>query len=145
MKKRIGFVGLFLLASFALFVDQVAFENKANVPELVKDRVLDKAFESRKTNFQVTGTGTVQRILKDDLEGSQHQRFLLALESGLTLLVAHNIDMAPRINALKIGDRVNFYGEYEWNEKGGVIHWTHHDPAGRHVGGWLIHNGKKYQ
>ena len=38
-----------------------------------------------------------------------------------------------------------FGGEYEWNEKGGIIHWTHHDPAGRHADGWLKHNNRIYQ
>jgi hypothetical protein len=32
-----------------------------------------------------------------------------------------------------------------WNEKGGVVHWTHRDPGGRHMAGWLAHNGKTYQ
>ena len=87
----------------------------------------------------------VTRILSDDLEGSRHQRFILKLETGQTLLIAHNIDIAPRIKTLKVDDDVGFFGVYEWNSKGGTIHWTHHDPDGRHVPGWLKHNGKVYQ
>ncbi|WP_442957776.1 DUF3465 domain-containing protein [Polaromonas sp.] len=26
--------------------------------------------------------------------------------------------------------------------RAGVIHWTHHDPGGRHVVGWLRHGGR---
>jgi hypothetical protein len=40
---------------------------------------------------------------------------------------------------------VAFRGEYEWNPEGGIIHWTHHDPGGRHAGGWLKHKGKTYR
>ena len=74
-----------------------------------------------------------------------HQKFILKLSSGQTLLISHNIDMAPRINSLKKGDTIDFYGEYEWNSKGGVVHWTHHDSRGNHVGGWLKHNDVTYQ
>lgn len=94
---------------------------------------------------QVQGQGTVSRILADDNNGSRHQRFILRVPPGKTLLVAHNIDLAPRIPSLRVGDTVSFFGEYEWNEKGGVIHWTHHDPQGRHPGGWLEHDGQRYQ
>ena len=76
------------------------------------------------------GSGTVLRVLADDNSGSRHQRFILRLDSGQTVMVAHNIDLAPRIASLRAGDRVGFSGEYEWNAQGGVIHWTHHDPAG---------------
>ena len=94
---------------------------------------------------QVEGQGTVSRILSDDNDGSRHQRFILRLNSGWTLLIAHNIDLAPRISQLREGDLVSFYGEYEPNDRGGVIHWTHHDPRGTHEGGWLQHEGRRYQ
>lgn len=109
------------------------------------DGALQDAYDNRRSNLQVQGAGVVTKILSDDHEGSRHQRFIVRLRTGQTLLVAHNIDLAPRINSLKTGDTIEFYGEYEWNSKGGVIHWTHHDPVGRHIGGWLKHDGKTYQ
>ncbi len=94
---------------------------------------------------QVQGSGEVIRILSDDNDGDRHQRFILETSTGRTLLVAHNIDLAPRISSLSTGDIVAFYGVYESNSQGGVIHWTHHDPQGRHVAGWLEHRGRRYQ
>ena len=85
------------------------------------------------------------RVLADDNNGSRHQRFIVQLGSGQTLLVAHNIDIADRVAYLESGDHIEFNGEYEWNPKGGVIHWTHHDPQGRHQSGWIKHNGHTYQ
>ena len=109
------------------------------------DSVISDAYKSRKSDLQVGGSGEVVRILSDDIEGSRHQRFILRLRSGQTLLIAHNIDLATRISHLAMGDLVDFYGEYEWNDRGGVIHWTHGDPQGRHVAGWLKHQGRTYQ
>jgi len=100
---------------------------------------------SFKSGQQVQGSGKVVRILSDDRDGSRHQRFVLELSSGRTILVAHNIDLAPRISSLRKGDTVSFYGQFESNPQGGVIHWTHHDPQGRHVAGWLEHDGRRYQ
>jgi len=108
------------------------------------DAILKNAYKSKKHKLQVQGSGVVIRILSDDLKGSRHQKFIIKLANGQTLLVAHNIDLAPRV-VLKKGDYITFYGEYAWNAKGGVIHWTHHDPKKHHIGGWLKCNGKKYQ
>ncbi len=113
--------------------------------ELGSDAQLWQAFQNRQSNLQIEGQGRVSKILRDDTDGSPHQRFLLQTATGQTLLVAHNIELAPRIMDIATGDTVRFYGEYEWNEKGGVIHWTHHDPAARHPGGWLEHRGQRYE
>lgn len=109
------------------------------------DAAIARAFDTRATDAQVEGEGVVTRVLSDDLEGQRHQRFILRLQSGQTLLVAHNVDIASRIEGLKPGDSVKFSGEYEWNAQGGVIHWTHHDPGGSHRDGWLRHGGETYQ
>ncbi len=94
---------------------------------------------------QYSGSGRVSRILADDNEGSRHQRFILTLSSNQTLLIAHNIDIAPRIQPLNIGDVISFNGVYESNPQGGVVHWTHRDPHGSHESGWLQKDGQIYQ
>lgn len=106
---------------------------------------LRAAYENHSSGLEVRGAGEVIRVLPDDDAGIRHQRFILRTASGQTLLVAHNIDLAPRIGGLRVGDRVEFRGEYEWNAKGGVIHWTHRDPRGRHRGGWLEYEGRRYE
>jgi hypothetical protein len=111
----------------------------------VRHDAIANAHENQASGVQVMGAGEVTRILPDDHDGSRHQRFILALDSGLTVLVAHNIDLAPRIESLREGDSVSFNGVYEWNDRGGVVHWTHHDPDGRHEPGWLRHDDRIYQ
>ncbi len=106
---------------------------------------IEQLIQQQQSDVQVAVTSQVFKLLRDDLEGSRHQRFLIQLANGQTILIAHNIDLAPRIDDLQKGDIVTVYGEYEWNNKGGVIHWTHHDPAKRHIGGWIEHNGNRYQ
>ncbi|MES2499858.1 MAG: DUF3465 domain-containing protein [Pseudomonadota bacterium] len=109
------------------------------------EQFIRQAFENQASNLQVEASGKVVKVLEDDINPPRHQRFILKLDNGLSLLVAHNIDLAKRVADLKTGDAVSFYGEYEWNKKGGVLHWTHHDPQGSHAAGWLRHNGQTYQ
>ncbi len=105
---------------------------------------IEALYAQRKSDKIVEITGKVIKLLADDVDGSKHQKFILELPSGHTLLVSHNIDLAPRINALKRNDTVTIKGEYEWTKKGGVLHWTHHDPRGKHEEGWIEHKGKRY-
>ena len=125
-------------------IESVSNESFDNQVVATSSSISD-AYENRRSNLQVESSGVVTRILADDNEGARHQRFILRLATGQTLLVAHNIDLAPRISALKEGDAVDFFGEYEWNDQGGVMHWTHKDPRERHIAGWLRHKGRVYQ
>ncbi|MGE0115997.1 MAG: DUF3465 domain-containing protein [Steroidobacteraceae bacterium] len=106
---------------------------------------IEHAFREQRSNVQVELQGTVSKLLKEDSNGSRHQRFIVSLPSGHTVLVAHNIDLAERVADLQSGDAVIIHGEYEWNPQGGVIHWTHRDPAGRHESGWIRHRDRIYQ
>lgn len=117
----------------------------AETANTTNDAILEQAFRNHRSDLQMQGEGAVIKILPDDNHGSRHQRFILRLQSGRTVLVAHNIDLAPKIENLRIGDTVSFYGEYEWSDKGGTLHWTHRDPGRRHADGWLKVAGQVYQ
>lgn len=109
------------------------------------DQAFADAYKNWTSDIQLQGSGTVAAVLSDDLQGSRHQRFIVELDSGQTIMIAHNIDLAPKITSLAKGDDVSFYGEYEWNDRGGLIHWTHTDPRGSHPDGWIKHEGRTYQ
>ncbi len=116
-------------------------------PEIKGDDALMEAYRNGESDLIAEGVGRVEKLLPDDLIGSRHQKFILRLASGQSLLVSHNIDsdVAARIDTLRVGDEVRFRGEYEWNERGGVLHWTHDDPKDWHADGWLEHQGVRYE
>lgn len=149
MKKLYILLGCFALAAIFALQDGGSLREKVDwmtSPSVATgEDVFAAAFANHRGNFVAEGGGTVARILSDDRDGSRHQRFIVELGSGQTLLISHNIDLAERIDTLAVGDTVTFKGEYEWNDKGGVVHWTHHDPEGRHEAGWIRHRGKTYQ
>lgn len=107
------------------------------------EKRLLEAFQQQQGLAQVTVSGRIIKVLPDDNQGSRHQRFIIEVGAGQTLLVAHNIDLAPRLVGLNAGQQVTVSGEYLWNAQGGLLHWTHHDPAGQHPGGWILYNGQR--
>jgi hypothetical protein len=145
MKKTL-FLIIAAVVAYGLFFHEGGILSSCVSQKLINsDSVLQDAYDKQESGLQVSGKGIVIKTLSDDVDGSRHQRFILELDSGQTLLITHNIDLAPRIDELMQGDIVEFYGEYEWNDKGGVIHWTHNDPSNKHIGGWLRHRGHTYQ
>jgi hypothetical protein len=148
--KKLFLIVAFILAGYIGFNHYVSSSNVTPVEsssQLLRsnDEAFGRAFKNHANNLQIGGSGTVLKILPDDTTGSQHQKFIVQLGSGQTLLIAHNIDLAPRIDSLTVGDHIKFHGVYEWNAQGGVVHWTHRYPSGSHIAGWIEHHGEKYQ
>jgi hypothetical protein len=134
---------LYLLRSRSSASDRDAVPTTApSLPPL--GGTVAEAFRTHSSNVEVETGGRVLRVLPDDQEGSRHQRFVVRMAGGISVLVAHNVDLAPRVPVTP-GDSVELRGEYEWNDRGGVIHWTHHDPDGSREGGWVRHAGRLYQ
>lgn len=133
-------VALAAVLGYYLFTGQTPTTEQPNTLNAVS-----QAYVNRQSNVMVEVEGVVRKILADDNEGSRHQKFIVGMLDGHTVLVAHNIDVAPRVDNLEAGTPIRISGEYEYNAKGGVLHWTHHDPAGRHPGGWIEYAGKRYQ
>jgi len=102
------------------------------------------AFRARQSDVFLETGGRVERLLADDREGTPHQRFIARVPGDMTVLISHNLDLAPRV-PVAVGDSVTVRGEYVWNDLGGVIHWTHHDPTGRRPGGWIRLDGRTYR
>jgi hypothetical protein len=109
-----------------------------------ENAALRQAFSRKQSHVWLQGSGEVKKLLADDTKGARHQRFLVSISPEQTLLFAHNIDLAPRVADLNPGDQIQFKGEYIYNPKGGIVHWTHHDTQGRQ-GGWIKVNGKIYE
>ena len=116
-------------------ITSAAFTNNA---------ALEDAYATQKSDIQVSGSGVVTQLLPDDNNGSPHQRFLVKINAKQTLLFAHNLDLSSHI-PLQVGDEISFSGEYVYNPKGGIVHWTHRDPKSQHMAGWVLAHGKKYQ
>ena len=125
--------------------------NTVAFPKLVQSNAtfpqLQQAHAQQRSHVWVDGGGTVTRILRDDTKRPRHQRFVVRIGSGpdaFTVLIAHNIDLAPRV-PFKKGDSVTFRGEYVWSEQGGTVHWTHDDPKRQKEGGWIRWNDFVYR
>ncbi|ENW94845.1 DUF3465 domain-containing protein [Acinetobacter sp. NIPH 298] len=137
---------IFAYVGLELKQNSTQLETSSSVEQRVDDQAkIMQAYQQQRSKLQVRSQGIVKAILPDDNDGSRHQRMILELDNGLTVLIAHNIDLAPRIEGLQKGETVEFYGVYEYNNKGGVIHWTHHDPRRKHIDGWLKYKGRMYQ
>lgn len=111
-----------------------------------RDRIIMSAYNDHSSNIQVAGEGTIVKILSNDEKQNLHQqKFMVMLKSGLSLLIIHDTDLAPKLENLKTGSPISFYGMYEYNSQGGAIRHTHQDPTNQHETGWLQYDGKHYQ
>lgn len=97
----------------------------------------------RQLNFVEGGDLVVTKVLPDDTQGSEHQKWVVRLSSGKTLLAVYNLDMCERV-PLQEGDHIAMGGQFIWTNQGGLLHWLHRDPRGHRPDGYVFLNGKYY-
>ncbi len=153
LKKIAAFIVALLAATYYYVADNA---NNYNLPQQTinnttnkqsnkqqnDNNLLPKLIKNKSSDKIVTFKAKVIKKLADDIEGDKHQKMILKVGKN-TLLLAHNIDKAPRI-PVKVGDEVLVRGEYEYNDLGGVIHWTHRS-TNSHPDGWVKYKNKTYQ
>jgi hypothetical protein len=103
----------------------------------------EEAFEQKLNDVPLTAEGKIVEVLPDDTDETPHQRFVIKLETGNTILIAHNLERAYRV-PVKIDDEIEVHGTYKWNKYGGLIHKTHHDERRVHEDGWINLVGKHH-
>jgi hypothetical protein len=109
-----------------------------------RDAEVIEAQNAHAIKLEVTVEAPVLKVLREDDRGLPHQKFLIGLSNGTTVLIAHNLKMASQV-PISAGDTVRIHGEYIWNAHGGLIHWTHHTDTPYHEGGWIEFQGVRYQ
>jgi hypothetical protein len=102
------------------------------------------SFDKTDSGTWIEVSGLVVGLLQDDSEGARHQRIILGISRKQTLLIAHNVEMAGRV-PVGMGDRIHVRGVYEWNDLGGLVHWTHRDPHSTDEGGYIRYRSKTYR
>jgi Protein of unknown function (DUF3465) len=121
----------------------VYVEKPRPVP-LLDDSAVLTAQAQHAIKVEVSVTARVKKLLPEDVQGLPHERFLIELSDGSTVLIAHDLKMAPAV-PINPGDIVSIRGEYIWNKLGGLIHWTHHTDTPKHENGWIDFNNVRYQ
>jgi hypothetical protein len=97
----------------------------------------------QRLNFVEGGNMVVTKILPDDTQGLQHQKWMVRLSNGQQLMAVYNSDMCPRV-PVKVGDVVAMGGQFIWTSDGGLLHWLHKDPRHSRPDGYVEIDGKFY-
>jgi len=119
----------------------------ACAPANADNAAVERDYADHRSTVEVTAQGVVTAVLADDDTGpsGRHQRFIIRLAGAThTVLIDNNVTVGQRVPVAP-SDDVTVHGEYIWNDQGGLIHYTHHDPAPGHEGGWIDRNGVRYQ
>lgn len=107
--------------------------------------VLNAIKTSKPLTYAVIKNALVVKVLRNDNKGARHQRWIVQIENGVTITIIHNIDIAEKV-PLAVGDSVEVAGEliYGDRKKDPILHWTHEDPKGKRIAGYVVHNGERY-
>jgi hypothetical protein len=73
----------------------------------------------------------------------EHEAFDAQTGAGPVEIV-DNVRIAPRV-PVQPGDRISVRGEMVHDRgRPPIVHWTHHDPEGRHADGFIRFRGQVY-
>jgi hypothetical protein len=115
-------------------------------PERPDNGFICRAYTAQASHREVIAQGTVVAVLGRRFSRSgEHEGYLLKLngDCDLMLKVETNESITGPV-PIHRGEKLIVKGEYEYDVMGGVLHWTHHDPGGRHVAGYVVSDGKTY-
>ena len=106
------------------------------------DRLIS-SFEEGRTGIWVSAEAPVVQSLGDEDIGGRRQRFTIRPTEGVTVQVRHSLDNSNRV-PVERGDVVRVSGYYQWDARGGFISRTYSDPDQPGGGGWVEHDGQRY-
>ena len=106
------------------------------------DRLIE-SFEQGRTGIWVSAEAPVVQLLGDEDIGGQRQRFTIRPQEGVVVQVRHSLDDSARV-PVERGDVVRVQGYYQWDARGGFISRTFCDPEQPGGGGWIEHEGERY-
>lgn len=147
MKALISAIGVIVLCvSFSFSADarkskRIEALNSALSTSLPDYQVLKAMNNRRNVNFIEASNMVVTKILPDDTQGLEHQKWTVRLSDGRTMQAVYNLDMCERV-PLKVGDVISMGGQFIWTRQGGLLHWLHGDPKGNRPDGYVELNGK---
>src|SRR5438270_10998308 len=95
---------------------------------------------------EVTFSGTVTgaaRYFSGTRTHCEHETFGVRTAAGPVQII-DNVDIASRV-PVQPGDGIDVRGEMVHDAgRTPIVHWTHHDPQGKHAGGFIELRGRFY-
>ena len=93
-------------------------------------------------DFTATVSGA-PRFFYGRFSHAEHEAFDVESAAG-PVEVVDNVDLAPPLPVQR-GDPVEISGEMVHDPgRLPIVHWTHHDPSGKHAGGFIRWRGRLY-
>lgn len=124
--------------------DQNGGELQPSKPGISNDsKIVAAVTNRRRVDFVEGGGMVVVKLLPDDRNGLEHQKWVVRLSNGETMQAVYNLDMCEYV-PLKVGDVVSMGGQFIWTNQGALLHWLHYDPRQNRPDGYVEVNGKVY-
>ncbi len=144
MNRRIKLTAWVAAALVVAFLGWREYGPGPRTEVLMGDIGIVELYAQQESGVMVEFEARVERILSDDKVPPRHQRFILTLNNGHSVLIAHNLELSERV-PIKLNDRVKVHGMYQFNAQGGIVHWTHRDQGVGTRHGWIELGGKRYE